>query len=251
MFQLTKSLSVVAATLLSFAAAQIPGWEETEGKHLAIRFGGEKYLFIFGDSYTATGFNPSGAKPSAANPIGNPALPGSTFSGGYDWPGYLVTAFNTSQTLLYNYAVGGATVDSSLVAPPGNGIKSFVEQTAQWKSGVASKPSYAPWTSENTLAGAFFGINDILQKYWKNQDAPVLQMVDRYFQQFQTMYAAGVRNFFIITVPRTFLPAIPLVFMVRTHLSSYLPLLVFVQPWTKSPKSWRNPPQAAPRSWPT
>src|SRR4051812_19267316 len=92
-----------------------------------------KYLFIFGDSYTATGFNPSGAKPSPANPIGNPALPGSTFSGGWDWPGYLVTAFNTSQTLAYNFAVGGATVDSNLVAPPGNGILSFVEQIGRWQ----------------------------------------------------------------------------------------------------------------------
>lgn len=155
-----------------------------------------------GDSYTATGFNPSGNKPSASNPIGNPNLPGSTFSGGWDWPGYLVTSFNTSQTLLYNYAVGGATVDSNLVAPPGSGIKSFVEQTAQWKSGAASKPSYAPWTSENTLAGAFFGINDILQSHWRNAETPLSKMVDRYFEQFQTMYAAGVRNFFLVTVPR-------------------------------------------------
>ncbi|KAK1752706.1 hypothetical protein QBC47DRAFT_328038 [Echria macrotheca] len=161
-----------------------------------------KYLFIFGDSYTATGFNPSGAKPSPANPIGNPALPGSTFSGGWDWPGYLVTAFNTSQTLAYNFAVGGATVDSNLVAPPGSGIPSFVEQIGRWQGvGLPSRPAFAPWTAENTLAGAFFGINDILQKYWQGQDAPLGQMVERYFQQFQTLYSAGVRNFFIMTVP--------------------------------------------------
>ncbi len=184
---LSSNVFVVAATLSSLAAAQT----------------GTKYLFIFGDSYTATGFNPSGTKPSAANPIGNPALPGSTFSGGYDWPGYLVTAFNTSHTLLYNYAVGGATIDSNLVAPPGNGIRSFVEQTAQWKSGAGTNPSYAPWTADNTLAGAFFGINDVTQSYWRNNDLPVAQMVDRFFQQFQTLYSGGVRNFFIITVPRT------------------------------------------------
>ena len=95
-------------------------------------------------------------------------------------------------------------MDSNLVAPPGNGIKSFAEQTAQWKSGAASKPSYAPWTSDNTIAGAFFGINDILQSFWRNSDPPLSKMVDRYFEQFSALYAAGVRNFFIVTVPRRF-----------------------------------------------
>lgn len=89
------------------------------------------------------------------------------------------------------------------MAPPGNGIRSFVEQMAQWKSSVGTKPSNAPWMSDNTVAGAFFGINDILGKFWDNQDAPVTQMVDRFIQQFQTLYAGGVRNFFFITVPRT------------------------------------------------
>ncbi|KAK4447387.1 carbohydrate esterase family 16 protein [Podospora aff. communis PSN243] len=160
-----------------------------------------KYLFIFGDSYTATGFNPSSTKPSASNPLGNPPLPGSTFSGSHSWPGFLATSFNTSLTLTYNYAVGGATVDSAVVAPPGNGIPSFVEQTNSWRSGAGTKPSYAPWSGENALAGAFFGINDILQSYWRGGDAPVSRMADRYFAQFEAMYALGVRNFFVLTVP--------------------------------------------------
>ncbi|KAK4156091.1 carbohydrate esterase [Chaetomidium leptoderma] len=200
MTQFNKALSIAAVALASLAAARVAA-PETESTSLAPRFLETKYLFIFGDSYTATGFNPSGTKPSSSNPIGNPALPGSTFSGGYDWPGYLVTAFNTSQTLLYNFAVGGATIDSNLVAPPGNGIPSFVEQMGQWENSVGSKPSYAPWTSDNTLAGAFFGINDILGKFWDNQDPPVSQMVDRFIGQFQTLYASGVRNFFFVTVP--------------------------------------------------
>lgn len=57
---------------------------------------GTKYLFIFGDSYTATGFDINGAKPTTSNPIGNPDLPGWTSSGGLNWPGYLATEFNTS-----------------------------------------------------------------------------------------------------------------------------------------------------------
>lgn len=182
MLSLTKSLALASLTLFCPASAV-------------------KHLFIFGDSYTASGFSASGALPSAlGNPIGNPALPGSGFSGGASWPVVLVTQLNTSSTLLYNFAVGGATVDTALVEPPGQGIPSFVEQVTQWDTKVRSRVQ--GWNGENTLAGAFFGINDILQKYWKGQDAPLPQMVERFVGQFEIMYARGVRNFFVITVPR-------------------------------------------------
>ena len=183
MLPLTKSLALAAGLTLFSPAAAV------------------KHLFIFGDSYTASGFSASGALPSASgNPIGNPALPGNGFSGGASWPVVLVTQLNTSSTLLYNFAVGGATVDTALVEPPGQGIPSFVEQVTQWDTKVRSRVQ--GWNGENTLAGAFFGINDILQKYWKGQDAPLAQMVERFVGQFEIMYARGVRNFFVITVPR-------------------------------------------------
>ncbi|KAK4168475.1 SGNH hydrolase-type esterase domain-containing protein [Cladorrhinum sp. PSN259] len=185
MLSLTKSLALASLAL----------WCPT----LAQSSQGTKHLFIFGDSYTATGFSSTGALPSTSNPIGNPALPGSGFSGGASWPVYLVTTLNTSSTFLYNFAVGGATVDTALVEPPGQGIPSFVEQATQWDTRIKTRAQ--GWNGQNTLAGAFFGINDILQKYWKGQDAPLAAMVERYFGQFEKLYAGGVRNFFIIAVP--------------------------------------------------
>ncbi|KAK4228717.1 GDSL lipase/esterase [Podospora fimiseda] len=183
MLTIPKSLAVAALALCSPALGQT----------------GTKHLFIFGDSYTASGFSSTGALPSPANPIGNPAPPGSGFSGGASWPVQLVTDLNTSTTYLYNFAVGGATVDTALVEPPGQGIPSFIEQVTQWDRNVKNRAQ--GWNRENTLAGAFFGINDILQKYWKGQDAPLTAMADRFIGQFDRLYAAGVRNFFVITVP--------------------------------------------------
>ncbi|KAI1867382.1 uncharacterized protein JN550_007113 [Neoarthrinium moseri] len=165
---------------------------------------GNKYIFIFGDSYTATnsfsGFNPNGAHPSSSNPIGNPALPGSTFSGGYNWVGYLLTKYNTSLTLGYNFAVGGATVDKSIVK--GSTTTDFVTQVTQWQNNLANKPSWSPWTSDNAIAGAFFGINDLLGEYWDGKTPPYSTIISKYMTEFQLLYNAGVRNFFVVTVPR-------------------------------------------------
>jgi phospholipase/lecithinase/hemolysin len=115
--------------------------------------------------------------------------------------GDLATVFNTSQTLIYNYAVAGATVDNNIVAAQGN-IPSFVQQTSTFTSGVAKHPSGTSWTATNSIAGSFFGINDLLNPFWKGSTAPVSQLADRYFQELQAIYNAGVRNFFVMTVPR-------------------------------------------------
>ncbi|KAI0396818.1 carbohydrate-binding module family 1 [Xylariaceae sp. FL0594] len=164
---------------------------------------GTKYMFIFGDSYTATngfnGFNANGAHPSASNPIGNPALPGSTFSGGYNWVGDVLTKYKTSTTLGYNFAVGGATVDNSIVK--GSTSSDLVTQVGSWSGSLSSKPSWAPWASGNAIAGGFFGINDIFNQFWDNKTPPYTSLAQRYMSQYQVLYNAGVRNFFLITVP--------------------------------------------------
>jgi hypothetical protein len=38
-----------------------------------------------GDSYSATEYDVDGPRPSALNPLGNPAYPGTTWSGGPNW----------------------------------------------------------------------------------------------------------------------------------------------------------------------
>ncbi|KAF7959751.1 hypothetical protein EAE96_001360 [Botrytis aclada] len=165
---------------------------------------GTKYLFSFGDSYTRTLFSISGTKPSAENPIGNPPFPGTTTDAGLNWIDYLVTAYNTSLTLSYNFAVGGATVDNNVIPSITNGAKSLVEQTAIFTANLAPKPSYAPWTSANTLFAVWFGINDIDLSYtYSNESTLFTEVFDTYWRQLDIMYYYGGRNFALLTVPPT------------------------------------------------
>ncbi|CCD43789.2 carbohydrate esterase family 16 protein [Botrytis cinerea T4] len=165
---------------------------------------GTKYLFSFGDSYTRTLFSITGTKPSADNPIGNPPFPGTTTDAGLNWIDYLVTAYNTSLTLSYNFAVGGSTVDDNVVPSITNGAKSLVEQTAIFTANLAPKPSYAPWTSANTLFAVWFGINDIDLSYaYSNESELFKEIFDTYWKQLDIMYYYGGRNFALLTVPPT------------------------------------------------
>lgn len=75
--------------------------------------------------------------------------------------------YNNSLILTYNYAYGGATINASLVEPYETTVLSFVDQVNQFMTTVASKPASAPWTSENSLFSAWFGINDIGNSYYQ------------------------------------------------------------------------------------
>lgn len=163
---------------------------------------GLKYFITFGDSYSQTGFDISSTKPSASNPLGNPTLPGWTTSGGLNWVGFLVSKYNTSLTLSYNFAYGGATTNASLVAPYTSTVLSFIDQVTEFTNSIASKPSYAPWTSGNTLVGVWMGVNDVGNSYWlSNIDELLLKIMDSYFGQLQILYDAGVRNYVLLGVP--------------------------------------------------
>ncbi|KAK3317213.1 carbohydrate esterase family 16 protein [Cercophora scortea] len=163
---------------------------------------GVKYLITFGDSYSQTGFNVNSTKPSAANPLGNPALPGWTASGGLNWVGFLASQFNTSTLLTYNFAYGGATTNASLVTPYASTVLSFIDQVTQFSGSIASHPSYAPWTADNTLVGVWMGVNDVGNAWWQTDLAALLdKIMDSYFGQLQIIYNAGARNFVLLTVP--------------------------------------------------
>jgi hypothetical protein len=156
-----------------------------------------------GDSYSQTGFNITSTKPNAANPLGNPPLPGWTASGGLNWVGFLASQLNKSTLLTYNFAYGGATTDAALVTPYAPTVLSFVDQVAQFTGSIASHPSYAPWTAANTLVGVWIGVNDVGNSYWRADETALLgKIMDRYFQQLQMVYDAGARNFVLLSVPR-------------------------------------------------
>ncbi|CZR50254.1 related to cellulose-binding GDSL lipase/acylhydrolase [Phialocephala subalpina] len=161
-----------------------------------------EYLISFGDSYSQTGFSITGTKPSAANPIGNPTFPGYTTTNGDNWIDFLITQYNTSLILSYNFAYGGATTDASLVAPYESTVLSLIDQVSQFSTNIASKPSYAPWTSSNALFATWMGVNDV-GNAWSNSSWPTLsqEIIDRYFSQMQILYNAGARNFLFLTVP--------------------------------------------------
>ncbi|KLO09714.1 hypothetical protein SCHPADRAFT_907541 [Schizopora paradoxa] len=164
------------------------------------------YWFSFGDSYTQTDFDPTSTLPTVGNPLGNPPYPGYTAVGGTNWIDVDTVMFNKSLILTYNYAYGGATIDSNLVAPYEPTVISMVEQIqTQFLTGAALKPATSPWTSENSLFSFWIGINDIGNSYYEsgNRSAFAETLLDAYFAQVQDIvrYNVGGRNFLFINVP--------------------------------------------------
>lgn len=160
----------------------------------------QRFWFSFGDSYTATGFDIGGTKPSAANVFGNPAYPGNTACGTVtNWLDEMVVRYNESYIYAYNFAISGATIDNTIVPAYTTTIKSVTEQVGQFISNLGSKPSYAPWTSSTAIFSFFIGINDIGNSYTTGDRTDTL--LTAYFNQVQKLYDAGGRNFLFINVP--------------------------------------------------
>ncbi|KAL5327664.1 hypothetical protein ACEPPN_005365 [Leptodophora sp. 'Broadleaf-Isolate-01'] len=162
-----------------------------------------KYLFTFGDSYSQTGFDIKGTKPSSSNPIGNPAFPGYTTSGGNNWLTYL-SKIPTPSLLTYNFASGGATTSATLVKPYTSTVLSLIDQVTHFTSnlGTSPHPSYASWTNANALFGIWIGVNDV-GNAWSSGNWTALskEIVDLYMQQVEKLYIAGARNVVFLTVP--------------------------------------------------
>ena len=107
----------------------------------------------------------TGTQPSAANPLGNPPYPGDTSSNGPNWVDYLTTTYNQSFVETYNFAFGGATVDSSLVAQYLPTVLDFVQQVNDEFVPHYVQTNTIGWNSSNSLFSAFFGINDVGNSY--------------------------------------------------------------------------------------
>ncbi|KIO31451.1 carbohydrate esterase family 16 protein [Tulasnella calospora MUT 4182] len=163
------------------------------------------YWFSFGDSYTTTGFNvTTGPFPSASNPIGNPEFPGYTACGLVtNWVDDMTTKYNKTLTYLYNFAYGGATIDSALVTPYLPTVLSLKDQISEYLGSVASHPKSTPWTSSNSIFSFFIGINDIGNSWYQSGDRGAFAdvLLDEYFDLVQKTYKTGARNFLFINVP--------------------------------------------------
>jgi hypothetical protein len=121
-----------------------------------------------GDSYTQTGFNYTLTLPSSGNPLGNPTYPGWTATGGENWVDYVTTTYNNSEVFTYNYAYGGAVIDSALVTPYDPSVISLDEQIQD--QFLPTQDSIEGWTSENAIFSVWIGINDIGNSYYLGGD---------------------------------------------------------------------------------
>jgi phospholipase/lecithinase/hemolysin len=67
---------------------------------------------------------------------------------------------------------------------------------------MSPPPSFAPWTSSNTLFGIWMGVNDVGND-WYNASWPTLapEIISAYMSQVQILYDAGGRDFLFLTVP--------------------------------------------------
>lgn len=167
-------------------------------------------IFTSGDSYSTTGFNIRGSYPSATDPLGNPELPGQTTDGGFNWIGFLISKYNSSLTLSFNFAVAGATTDANIVPPWNASIPSLIDQVKLFSNSIASKPPSVPWNSCNTLAGVWMGINDLGGIYMRSDlDTILAHIMNSYFGQLQILYNVGIRYFILLTVPRELIPTPP------------------------------------------
>ncbi|KAI4685853.1 uncharacterized protein J4E88_003690 [Alternaria novae-zelandiae] len=161
-----------------------------------------KQLFVFGDSYTQTGFDVNGTQPSPSNPFGNPAYPGYTSSNGPNWVGFLSTTYNASDLLTYNMAYGGATVDSDLVTPYAPTVISMKNQVrTEFLPTYGSHPATAPWTSSSSLFAFFIGINDVGNSWWLNNATLYDTIFSVYADLLSDVYETGARNFLFLSVP--------------------------------------------------
>ncbi|KAH6892632.1 hypothetical protein B0T10DRAFT_511329 [Thelonectria olida] len=161
-----------------------------------------KYLITFGDSFTRTRFNVTRGRPTPANPMGNPAFPGVSTSGGMNWVSSLAAELNTSLTLSYNFAQGGATVDARIVPPHSGRVNCLADQVGQFLKSIATRPEIAPWTRSNALVGVWIGLNDVsINCERTNSTAIYPKSIARCFELLQLLYYVGIRKFVLLTAP--------------------------------------------------
>lgn len=123
-------------------------------------------------------------------------------SGGSNWIDYLITKDNRTLSLAYDFAVAGATVDSTLVAPYQSAVKSLVQQVVYFKGHYSANP--AIWNGTNSLFPIWFGINDIMNGYFAapaNWTTLAPLIAKQYFTQAQALYDLGARRILFLTVP--------------------------------------------------
>ncbi|CAN8101006.1 unnamed protein product [Discula destructiva] len=160
------------------------------------------YLIVFGDSYSTTQFYIEGGYPSASDPIGQPALPGSTTSGGLNWVGIITSELNNSLILTYDWAYYGADTSDAIINT--GVVTDFVAQVSEFEEYLVPAPSEAPWTSDNTIVAVWMGINDVGECFWESSiysTCPIDEVMEMYFGLLEDLYSDGMREFVLLMIP--------------------------------------------------
>ncbi|KAI0839695.1 carbohydrate esterase family 16 protein [Hypoxylon sp. FL0890] len=194
----SANLGAVTVTQATCSAtAEWTGWKDI------------KHAFIFGDSYTQTGFNYTETQPSVLNPFGNPAYPGWTSSNGPNWVGFLTVKYNASMLQTYNFGYGGATVDSALIRPYLPTVLSVKQQVQDefipgYTGDSPIAPSAPKWTGADSVFAIWIGINDVGNSYDSGAGSSGLlytKVFEVYSGLVDQLYSSGARNFVFINVP--------------------------------------------------
>ncbi|KAF4967406.1 hypothetical protein FZEAL_10533 [Fusarium zealandicum] len=156
-----------------------------------------KTLFVFGDSYSRTGFDASSKdQPSALNPLGNPEFPGRTSANGPNWVGHLTATYNESLLLTYNFGASGATLDTSIVNNNDYDVIREINEEflPHYKKGKT-------FQSDSSLFAVWIGINDIANSYLDEDPDVNAEIFKSFRYRIDSLYEAGARNFLLLTVP--------------------------------------------------
>ncbi|ORY57702.1 hypothetical protein BCR35DRAFT_283930 [Leucosporidium creatinivorum] len=158
-----------------------------------------KYIFAFGDSYTANGYNPSKSLTRNLTQLGG------TSANGFNWLQYLALNNPPTNNSYFDLAAFGATVNGTLVKDNNVTVPSFIDQVGVFQRYFVPAPSSVKWQSNNTLFTLWFGINDIGFSYINDYSFPEIlpQIGASYNAMISILYAAGARNFLILGVPPT------------------------------------------------
>ncbi|KAF2164492.1 carbohydrate esterase family 16 protein [Zasmidium cellare ATCC 36951] len=194
------------------------------------------HFFVFGDSYSSSGFNETSPAPSISQPLGfpplgtspddllgNPLIANQTSSNGPNWVEFLTARWNTTTTLTYDFAISGASIPdgytdqalniyepkySSLYAGDYGNTSSQIPISNQSSSGSGGETLGMTWTSNTSIFASWVGINDInwcSLLFTTTPDVPFSECLpprlDAYFNLMDNLYITGARNFFFINLP--------------------------------------------------
>jgi hypothetical protein len=74
-----------------------------------------------------------------------------------NWVGFLAEQYNKTLVLAYDLAVGGATIDNTIVS---GFMYDMVSQINTFNSVYKDSPPSAPWTSSDSVFAFWIGVNE-------------------------------------------------------------------------------------------